>query len=85
VEEGNTLAIVSIICGEFLSLNYKVSFCKYVNSLWKKTYKNVVSLSSLWSDEPHLGAKPLEVLLRVREERLSSGMHLIVVRVESGQ
>jgi hypothetical protein len=62
-------------------LNYKVSFFKYFNSLWKKTYNNVFSLHILWSDEPHLVTKPLEVLLQAREEILISRMLLRVARV----
>jgi len=66
----------------FTFFNCKVLCCNFINSLWKETSNNVVSFSSLQSDEPHLGAKPIEVFLRVREEILSSMMHLIVVRVE---
>ena len=66
----------------FIFFNCKVLFCNFINSLWKETSNNVVSFYSLQSDEPHLAAKPIEVFLRVREEILSSMMHLIVVRVE---
>ena len=64
-----------------ISLNYKVSFCMSFNSLWKKTYNNVFSLWSLWTDEPCSGPNPLEMLLQEKEEIYISRMLLRVERV----
>jgi hypothetical protein len=47
-----------------LMLDYKVSFFKSFNSLWKKTYNNIFSLCSLRSDEACPGPNPLEELLQ---------------------
>ena len=65
----------------FIFFNCKVLFCNFINSLWKETSNNVVSFSSLQSDEPHLGEKPIEVLLQTREERLIFRILLRVARV----
>jgi hypothetical protein len=51
------------------------------NSLRKKTYNNVFSLCSLWSDEACPGPEPLEVLPQAREERYIFRMLLRVARV----
>jgi len=47
----------------------------------EKNYKNFLSLSSLQSDEPRLGAKPLDLFLRLREEISIIGIFPRVARV----
>jgi len=62
-------------------LNYKVPFCNYLNSLFKKTYINIFSLGSLWSHEACPCPNLLEVFLQAREEIYISRMLLRVERV----
>jgi hypothetical protein len=51
----------------------------------KKTYKNVVSLSSLQRDEPHLDAKRLKLSASSKRRKIDFGMHLDSGEGGSGQ
>jgi hypothetical protein len=73
------MTISSVV--SFIGLNYKVLFYKFVNSLWKNPYKNVVYLSNALNYEPHLEEKILELLLQIRGEILTSMMFSIMLRV----